>query len=117
MARADTALKSERVTLTGRLASVTRRAGQFNVVLVRVTAKETIQHQSQAVECFRVEAPQLVAFVTSDGQVLRQEIEVPMFGRFVILSEPFDKNTLHKAEDRVPLWNVPAQTQKSNSAP
>ncbi len=108
--------RSWRMRVVDPLATVTRGAGQFTVVLVRVTAKETIQHQGESVECFRVEAPQLVAFVTSDGRVLRQEIEVPVFGRFVILSEPFDRDSLHKAEDRVPLWQVPAQTQKANGA-
>ena len=41
---------------------------------------------------------------------------MPVFGRFVILSEPFDKDSLQRAEDRVPLWKVPARTQKSKSA-
>ena len=108
--------RSWRMRVVDPLATVTRGAGQFNVVLVRVTRKETIQHEGESVECFRVEAPQLVAFVTNDGRVLRQEIEVPVFGRFVILSEPFDKDSLRKAEDRVPLWKVPARTQKAKGA-
>ena len=108
--------RSWRMRVVDPLATVMRGPGQFNVVLVRVTAKETIQHQGESVECFRVESPQIVAFVTDDGRVLRQEIEVPMFGRFVILSEPFDKDSLRKAEDRVPLWKVPAGTPTSKSA-
>ena len=60
--------QSWRMRVIDPLATVMRGPGQFNVVLVRVTAKEMIQHQGESVECFRVESPQIVAFVTDDGR-------------------------------------------------
>jgi hypothetical protein len=60
-------------------------------VLVRVTGEETIEHQGRKVEALRVEADPLTAWVAADGRVLRQEVDLPLFGRLTILEEPFDE--------------------------
>jgi hypothetical protein len=60
-------------------------------VLVRVTGTESIEHNGQLVEAFRVEAEKAVAWVASDGRVLRQEVDLPLLGRLTLIDEPFDE--------------------------
>jgi len=60
-------------------------------VLVRVTGTESIEHNGRVVEAFRVEAERAVAWVTSDGRVLRQEVDLPLLGRLTLIDEPFDE--------------------------
>jgi hypothetical protein len=59
--------------------------------LVRVTRQETIVHRGQPVETFVVETRRMRAWATRDGQVLRQEIELPVLGRLTLLDEPFNE--------------------------
>jgi hypothetical protein len=60
-------------------------------VLARVTGTESIEHNGQVVEAFRVEAGKAVAWVTSGGRVLRQEVDLPLLGRLTLIDEPFDE--------------------------
>ncbi|MBU0637381.1 MAG: hypothetical protein KKB50_00835 [Planctomycetes bacterium] len=64
--------------------------------LVRVTAREMISHQGEPIEAFRVEAENVVAWVTEAGSVLRQEVELPIVGLLTLLDEPFDEVEFHK---------------------
>ena len=66
-------------------------------VLVRVTGTESIEHNGRVVEAFRVEAEKAVAWVTSDGRVLRQEVDLPLLGRLTLIDEPFDERTYSAA--------------------
>jgi hypothetical protein len=78
-------------------------------VLVRVTGEETIEHNGRKVEALRVEADKLTAWVAPDGRVLRQEVDLPLFGRLTVVEEPFDEQvwfshgqTRMRLERRVP---------------
>lgn len=59
-------------------------------VLVRVTSQETIRHRGRDVETYVVAAPQARAWVTPDGRVLRQVVELPLLGTLRLEHEPFD---------------------------
>lgn len=58
--------------------------------LVRVTAREAIQHRGRTVNCFRIESENTVAWADDAGRVLLQSVELPMLGRLEIRDEPFD---------------------------
>lgn len=61
-------------------------------VLVRVTAQESIMHRGATIETFRVESEATRAWVDATGRVIRQEIELPLLGRWVLVDEPFDED-------------------------
>ncbi len=60
-------------------------------LLVRVTAREKIEHNGVAVDCFRVEAERATAWVDSNGRVLKQTVDIPLLGRLTLLDQPFDE--------------------------
>jgi hypothetical protein len=82
-----------RMELVNPLAHVTSRlSGQrfaTESVLVRVTAEEEISHGGERVPVYRVEANGLRVWVGLDGRVLRQEIDLPLFGLLTIIDEPY----------------------------
>lgn len=59
--------------------------------LVRVTGKETIRHGGVDREVFIVQARSVKAWVAPAGDVLRQEVNLPLVGRLTLLDEPFDR--------------------------
>jgi hypothetical protein len=58
--------------------------------LVQVTRRETIEHGSRRVECFRIETDGATAWADRSGRVLLQHVELPLLGRLEIRDEPFD---------------------------
>ncbi|MBK8913618.1 MAG: hypothetical protein IPM64_03285 [Phycisphaerales bacterium] len=70
-------------------------------VLVKVTARETIRHNGTDVEAFRVEAPSAVAWVHPDGRVLRQQVELPVFGTLQLIEEPWNNESYARVRDLV----------------
>lgn len=58
--------------------------------LVRVTARESIEHQGRRVSCFRIESDNAVAWADDAGRVLLQRVELPLLGTLEIRDEPFD---------------------------
>jgi hypothetical protein len=67
-------------------------------VVARVAGRESIQYLGQTVPCFRVETRGAVAWVDDQGQVLLQEVELPMLGKVSIrLLDGFDQEALLKA--------------------
>lgn len=72
-------------------------------VLVRVTGKESIRHHGEMVEAFVVEWPSSRSWVNGDGKVLRTELDVPLIGRVSLVGEPFSKDSLREARERVPV--------------
>ncbi|MBK8269008.1 MAG: hypothetical protein IPK83_12165 [Planctomycetes bacterium] len=71
---------------------------EFTTRLVKVVARETIEHGGEKVDCFRIETDGAVAWSNDAGQVLRQEVQVPLLGRWVITDEPFDDAKRLKAK-------------------
>lgn len=60
-------------------------------VLVRVTARESIEHDGRQVDCFRVETDRATAWVNASGRVLKQVVDIPLLGRLTLLDQPFDQ--------------------------
>jgi hypothetical protein len=96
--------QSWRVKLVNPLAGIIPGWGSGNMLtdtmLVRVTAVERIEHDGQAIEAFVLEAEKLRAWVTPAGHVVRQEIELPLFGVLTLTEEPYDdearQQSLHR---------------------
>lgn len=74
--------------------SMLRGSGmEFRTQLVRVTARETITHRGGAVSCFRIETDGAIAWADERGRVLRQEVQVPLLGKWVIEDEPYNNRS------------------------
>ncbi len=71
-------------------------------VVIKVTGTEVIRHQEHEIEAFVVEGGGATAWVAHDGRVLRQEVDVPLLGRLILLEEPFDEEALERAVRSVP---------------
>lgn len=59
-------------------------------VLARVVAKATIEHRGETIETFVVATDRARAWVTPDGRVIRQELELPLLGDIRLEEEPFN---------------------------
>ena len=64
-------------------------------MVVRVVRKEKIEHRGESVEAFVIQADKMQAWMTPEGRLIRQEYELPLIGRLVLVDEPVDK---HKRE-------------------
>jgi len=72
-------------------------------VIIRVVERRTIDHAGQNVDVFVVDGGHAVAYVAQDGRVLRQEVDLPLVGRLVLLDEPFDEQSWEQARRAVPV--------------
>ena len=51
---------------------------------------EQIEHAGAMVQAFVLQAEKLQAWVTPEGRVIRQELELPLFGTLTLVDEPYD---------------------------
>jgi hypothetical protein len=65
---------------------------------VRVVRTETIEHLGRPVEAFVVEAARTRAWVAPQGDVLRQEVELPFLGKLTLYDEPYDDAAYREAK-------------------
>jgi hypothetical protein len=84
--------------LTGMVPGLRESGVSLEPVYVRVASREPIEWEGRTHDAFRVEAPGAVAWVSEDGRVLKQEIDLPLIGRVVILDETFNEK-LYKDTD------------------
>jgi hypothetical protein len=63
----------------------------FQSVLVQVIGEEMIDHGDRRFNAFVVETLGARAWVTEDGRVLRQELNLPLLGRLTLLDEPYNE--------------------------
>jgi hypothetical protein len=93
--------QSWRVKVLNPLAGVIPDWGTRNMMtdtmLVRVTGMEQIEHAGAMVQAFVLEAEKLQAWVTPEGRVIRQELELPLFGTLTLVDEPYDAETRRDA--------------------
>lgn len=82
-------------------------------VIVRVTGRETIQHGDERVETFVVDADRVRAWVDDEGLVLRQEVDLPLFGRLVLIDEPYDRELRESHSKR---WNAAFDASSSDDS-
>jgi hypothetical protein len=89
--------RSWRVKLLNPLAGIIPDWGPRHMMkdslLVRVTGREAIEHRGAMVEAFVLEADRIRAWVGPNGQLFRQEFELPLIGRLVLVDEPYDSQT------------------------
>lgn len=97
--------QSWRVELLSPLAGIVPGWGARNMmtdsVLVRVVGQEPVEHRGVPVEAFVLEAEDFRAWVGPDGRVIRQEVELPLFGVLSLVDERYDEET---------RWQVLMQT-------
>jgi len=83
--------QSWRIRLLDPFALIKNQSLEFHTELANVARMETIEHDGRMVECFRVETSSAVAWADSGGHVLKQEVQIPLMGRWILLDEPVDK--------------------------
>jgi hypothetical protein len=79
-----------RIRLVDPLTLLRTQSIEFTAQPVTVTRREAIEHGGQQVECFRIETAGTVAWADDRGRVLRQEVQMPLLGRWTIVDEPFN---------------------------
>lgn len=72
-------------------------AVEFKTQLVTVTARENIVLADRRVECFRIETEGAVAWADDAGRIVRQEVNIPLLGRWLLEDEPFDRAAMKRA--------------------
>lgn len=60
-------------------------------LVFRVTRRETIRWAGREVEVFVVDGGETRAYVDDEGRVLRQEVNLPLLGRLVLIDEPYSQ--------------------------
>ncbi len=70
-------------------------------MIVQVTGEEKIEHQGISVRAKVLEAERVRAWISPLGEVLRQELTLPAFGRITLQGEPFDDNARARARRSV----------------
>jgi len=83
----------------------------LDTVLVRVTARERIEHRAALVDVHRVEADGVVAWVDTEGRVLRQLVELPLTGWLTLIDEPFDPYAFRRVSGYWQQLDVPPQSE------
>jgi hypothetical protein len=67
--------------------------------VVRVSGQENLFVNGRNLPVFIVEADGAVAWVAPDGRVLRQEIDLPVLGRLVLIDEPYEDDWRERIMD------------------
>lgn len=87
--------QSWRVDLINPLAGAVPGANIHQLIhddaLVEVKRQEQLQHHGKTYVTHVIESGKVRAWVALDGSVLRQTLELPLFGQLVMLDEPYDK--------------------------
>lgn len=92
------------------------QALEFKTQLATVVARERIRHRGKSILCFRIETDGAVAWVDRAGCVLRQEVSVPLLGRFILTDEPFDRAARAEALAAPPAERPSAELLKRHKA-
>lgn len=93
-----------RLRLLDPMALLSHSSVEFTTKLVRVTARESIEHDGKPVECFRIETEGTVAWATDSGRVIVQEVQVPLLGKWMLTDERYnDRARLEAKRDLMQL--------------
>lgn len=90
-----------RIKMLDPLATLRGGTAEFTTHLVRVTRRETIRHKGDSLSCFRIEMKDALAWADEAGHVLKQEVQVPFLGRWVITDETFEEPSLQQTLNSV----------------
>jgi hypothetical protein len=66
------------------------KSPDLKLQLVTVTGREKIKHGDKEVECYRVETDGATAWADDSGLILRQEVRIPLLGKWTLTDEPYD---------------------------
>jgi len=80
-----------RVRVLDPFSALTGGAPRFYTHLSTVTRRETLDIDGEAIECFRIELPGAIAWSDARGDIVRQEVQTPLLGRWIMTREPFDE--------------------------
>lgn len=83
--------QSWRIRLLDPFRLLTEQRLEFTTQVATVTKREAIEHDGRQVDCFRIESEGATAWADESGRVLRQEVSIPILGKFVLTDEPFDQ--------------------------
>lgn len=92
--------QSWRIRIVDPLKLVTSQTVDFVPQMARVTAREPIRHGGAEVPCFRIETEGATAWADDDGTILRQEVLIPILGKWTMVDEPFDAQARKRADAR-----------------
>ncbi len=95
--------QSWRMYVVNPLAVLTGAGAKLMPLVVNVTGTQMLQGPDGAKSCFVLEADKAKAWVDPNGQVLRQEIELPYGGKFTTIAEPYDQALRSAAQARFPV--------------
>lgn len=79
-----------RIHLLDPFALMKNQSVEFQTQLAEVTRLESVLCQGHLIECFRVETPSATAWADKKGRVLKQEVLMPLIGKWTLIDEPVD---------------------------
>lgn len=82
--------QSWRIRVLDPVALIKSQSLDFTTQLARVTRREVIRQGGKESACFRIETPAATAWADDKGLVIRQEVQPPWGGRWVMEDEPYD---------------------------
>lgn len=71
-------------------------------VQVRVTHQEKIEHEGRLVNAFVVVADKLTAWVDPGGEILRQEVDMPLLGKLKFVSQRYEEKAYQESVNGAP---------------
>lgn len=84
--------QSWRLHIVNPLAAISGVGSKLIPMIVKVTSRESLPTEDGPVDCFVVDSDHGArAWVDDKGNVLRQEVDVPIGGHLTIVAEPFDE--------------------------
>ncbi|MCG8407382.1 MAG: hypothetical protein MI923_19460 [Phycisphaerales bacterium] len=87
-----------RLRLLDPIALLKSQTLEFTTQLVEVTEREVIEHLGERVDCYKIKTHGTVAWADESGRVLRQEVQIPFLGKWILTDEPYDE------KDRARAW-------------
>jgi hypothetical protein len=70
---------------------------EFQTELAKVVRREIISHEGVKRNCFRIESHGVTAWSDDSGLIVRQEVELPLLGKWIMLDEPYDQQMRREA--------------------
>jgi len=103
--------QSWRMQFLDPLSAVISRNANFTSVVVKVSGKQTVEYLGKPVECFVLEThpAQAKAWVDPQGQVLIQEVDIPMVGKVTIRQENYDERKQNREGNIINLGSATAK--------
>lgn len=99
-----------RVRMLDPFSVLTSGSPKFYTHLSTVTGKESIDIDGEAIECFRIEMPGAIAWTDFHGDIVRQEVQTPLLGKWILTREPFDEGVMKSSVKLVKSLGIKSLT-------